>query len=93
LLIEFEKIGLDNPKVDGIVLFSGSLADTDFYELPAMREDWDKRVAEETKKKEDEKTKREEAKMKRKEKVKVRNDEYEDWEDEFEEIVVFEDNK
>jgi len=34
ILVEFEKIGIDNPKVDGIVLFSGSLSDTDFYELP-----------------------------------------------------------
>jgi hypothetical protein len=86
LLVEFEKIGRDNPKVDGIVLFQGELSETDYSDQPQMREDWDRRVAEETKKKEDEKQKREEAKMKRKEKVKVRNDEYDDWEDEFEDI-------
>lgn len=30
LVLTFEKIGLDNPKVDGIVLFKGSLSDTDY---------------------------------------------------------------
>jgi len=58
-----------------------------------MREEWDKRMMDEIKRKEEEKNRREEAKLKRKEKVKVRNDEFEDWEDEFEEGVNFEENK
>jgi len=88
LTIEFEKIGIDNPKVDGLVLFQGELAETDYFDIPTMRTEWEKRMTEETKKKEDEKNKREEAKLKRKEKVKVRNDEYEDFEDDYEDIHV-----
>jgi len=49
-----KKIGIDNPKVDGIVLFSGELADTDYSEISQMRSDWDKRITEEGKRKEEE---------------------------------------
>jgi len=38
------------------------LDDTDFHDLPGMREEWDKRILEEAKKKEDDKNRREEAK-------------------------------
>jgi len=30
LRVIFDKSGVDNPKVDGIMLFEGSLADTDY---------------------------------------------------------------
>lgn len=86
LKVTFQKIGVDNPKVDGLVLFRGPLAETDFYEIPAMRENWEKRLEMEKKKREEEALRREAAKLKKREKTKVRNDEIEEFEEDFEDI-------
>jgi len=56
----------DNPKVDGIVLFSGSLADTDYHSLTEARKVWDVYVAEEMKRIEFERKKQESQKRKEK---------------------------
>jgi len=51
LRVVFEKIGMDNPKVDVIVLFQGDLSETDYSDIPQMRTEWDRRVEEENRKK------------------------------------------
>ena len=40
LRLRFKKV-LDNPKVDGIVLFKGKLEETNFFFLDDMRREWD----------------------------------------------------
>jgi len=84
LRVSYAKIGYDNPKVDGIILFQGDLAESDYDSIPAMKRDWDKKEREEARKKEEDKIRQEEARLKRREKVKVRNDEYEDIGDDYE---------
>ena len=44
LKLRFKKV-LDNPKVDGIILFKGKLAETNFYSLDELRRDWDKKFS------------------------------------------------
>jgi len=66
LILGFEKTEHDNPKVDGIVLFSGSLADTDYHSLTEARKVWDVYVAEEMKRIEFERKKQESQKRKEK---------------------------
>lgn len=57
-----------------------------------MRQDWEKRLNEEKRKKEEEKIRKEAAKLKKREKVKVRNDHTEDFEDDVEEVrLAYED--
>lgn len=84
--VNFVKIGVDNPKVDAIMLFNGALADTDYAEQASLRKEWDRRFEEEARRKEDERIKKEEAKLKRREKVKVRNDDYEEMGEYVEEV-------
>lgn len=86
LKVVFEKINIDNPKVDAIVLYQGSLKDTDYYEQDAIRRDWDRRYEEEKKRKEEERLKKEASRLKKKEKIKVRNDQADDFEEDFEDL-------
>jgi len=51
VIVTFEHIGIDNPMVSAIVLYSGGLEDTDAADLPKLRADWDKRETDEKKKK------------------------------------------
>lgn len=54
-----------------------------------MRQEWEKKIMEEKRKKEEEKLRKEAAKLKKREKVKVRNDHVEDFEEEFDEVTRF----
>ena len=51
-----------------------------------MRQDWEKKLNEEKRKKEDEKLRKEAAKQKKREQVKVRHDHTEDFEDDVDEV-------
>lgn len=87
LVVFFEKTQYDNPKVDAIVLYHGTLADTDYSDVPKIREEWEKRAKEERKKLEEERLKKEMAKLKKKEKLKIRNDQFDDLEEYIEEVI------
>lgn len=50
---ELVKTHMDNPMIMGFVVFEGTLEESDFNEIPAMREEWEKRIKEENKKKEE----------------------------------------
>ena len=50
LKIQFEKTEYDNPFVNGIVLYEGSLEDTDFPDIAKNKATWDKAEQEEKKK-------------------------------------------
>jgi len=77
---------LDNPLVNGLVLYDGGIGETDFLELQMYKEDWDKRNKEELRKAYLDKQKKEAAKTKRREKIKIRNDHLDDLDEDFEEI-------
>lgn len=53
-----------------------------------MRENWEKKLNEEKRKKEEERYRKEAAKLKKREKVKVRNDHSEDFEDDFDDVII-----
>lgn len=86
LRVHYTKIGIDNPKVDGIILYKGGLEETDFAEIPQMRRDWERKQIDERRKKEEERMKKEESQIKRKEKKKIRNDDYDDYAEDYEDI-------
>lgn len=62
--MEFEKTEFDNPIINGIFLFRGTLDETDFFDREEYRNDWDRRYANMT---------REEKKEKREKQVEQRN--------------------
>jgi len=47
LKVTFEKIGIDNPKVDGIILYKGSQINAGFNEVKESRIKWDRKIREE----------------------------------------------
>lgn len=53
LVFELEKTSMDNPMIMGYVLFDGTLNDTDYEDIPHMREEWEKKIKEDKKKKEE----------------------------------------
>ena len=93
LFVEFEKTEFDNPFVHGLMLYQGSLKDTDYYELPEIRANFDSYLKEEQNKKEEERQRKNDKRKKRKEKVKIRNDLLNELEEEFEETDTVEEGK
>ena len=75
------------------MLYSGSLKETDYYELPEIKANWHSHVKEEEVRKEEERMKKMEKKKKRKENVKIRNDLLNELEEEFEETDVVDEAK
>lgn len=53
MVFELVKTQLDNPMIMGFVVFEGTLEESDFNDIASMREEWDKRIKEENKKKEE----------------------------------------
>jgi len=67
LVVGFEKTEYDNPKVDGILLFEGSLEETDYSHLAEMRKVWDKAIEDEKRRSDFERKQKEALKRKQKE--------------------------
>ncbi|EGR27941.1 pyridine nucleotide-disulfide oxidoreductase family protein, putative [Ichthyophthirius multifiliis] len=87
LLITFEKTDKDNPFIHGLVLFQGSLDQTDFYELGAYQQLWEKKYQLEMKLRLEQQAKLKVSKLKKQEKIIIRND-HQDIEDDYEQIDV-----
>ena len=69
LNLEFEKTSYDLPKVDGIILVRGHLADTDYQEYQNLVRNWDEMLKEELRERE-----RERAKLEQKRKSNLLDD-------------------
>mmetsp|Transcript_35174 Transcript_35174/g.41060 ORF Transcript_35174/g.41060 Transcript_35174/m.41060 type:complete len:337 (-) Transcript_35174:121-1131(-) len=67
LIVTFEHLRIDNPMVNGILLYAGSLKDTDYEDIPRLRDEWEQRQLEK-------KDRLDEEMMKKPEKHRQRND-------------------
>ncbi|EAR91684.2 Di-glucose-binding within endoplasmic reticulum protein (macronuclear) [Tetrahymena thermophila SB210] len=92
LNISFEKTQNDNPFIHGIVVYAGSLDQTDFEDLHNFKAQWERNYANEARKKADQLNKLKEQKLKKQEKIIVRND-HTDIEEDFEDIEIKEEVK
>lgn len=85
LVMTFEKTNFDNPIINGIVLYEGMIVDTDYYDLPKMKIEWENKMKQEEQKQKDQQRKRTVSKFNRKhKKVKIRNDHLDDMEEDIE---------
>lgn len=84
LQLILEKTKFDNPYIHGIVLFQGSINETDYSDYQNLRNNWEKFQKDEQARQEQERLKKSKPKTKRKERIKIRNDHLNELENEFE---------